>query len=455
MFSLTEQIAGLEQLLPEFLLLSGIIVSLIIGMIYSHAEKITGLITYSIVTLFLIWNFSFLSTPIMGMLETNGFTQVLKILFSISGWLTLLLQKEKYNSSYYLLLHGLILSAFFMVMSTHLIMFISTFETVSLTGYMLVGYNNTRNSAEGSVKYFLLGAAATAIMIFGMSLFIPFLGGEGNISSPVFIFAVVLFLAGLLFKISAVPLHFWTPDIYASAPLPVVALLSVVPKIAGIAAIINFYFLLAPLCSPQILNHIIAVIAIATIITGVLGALMQKEMLRMMAWSSIAQSGFMLIAVIAFPSGGITALLLYGTILLLANYSIFFSIQSFGTTTFSGLSQVRIIPALCSFTGLLALTGLPPTGGLFAKLILFSSLWNYGIANHPVLIALLVLGLLSAAASAFFYFKIPYYIFIKNRMQRTVELSLKDGINIMLAILLILLFLYPQALILLFNRIGV
>lgn len=454
MFSFTEQLAGLDRLLPEFFLIFGIVASLIIGMIYSNTEKNIGLIIYCIVIIFLVSDFSFEFVPVMGMLKTSGFTQVLKILFSVSGLLTILLQKEKQNSSYYLLLHGLILGAFFMVMSTHLIMFIVTFETVSLTGYMLAGYSNSRRGAEGSVKYFLLGAAAAAIMIFGMSLFIPFLGGEGNISSPVFVFAAVLFLVGLLFKIGAVPLHFWTPDIYASAPLPVVALLSVVPKIAGIAAMINFYSLLASLCSSPILEHIIALIAIATIITGTLGALMQKEIMRMMAWSSIAQSGFMLIAVITHPAGGISALLLYGAILLLANYSVFFSLQSFGSSAFSELSNTKIIPAFCSFIGLLALTGLPPTGGLFAKLILFSSLWNLGIDNQPVLIFLFAAGLISAAASAFFYFKIPYYIFIKNSVRRSIKLSLADGINLALAILLLLLFFCPQTLIQFFDRIS-
>ncbi|PGH39170.1 MAG: hypothetical protein CRN43_10765 [Candidatus Nephrothrix sp. EaCA] len=453
MFSLAEQMAGLERLLPEFFLLFGIVASLIIGMLCSNTEKSIGLIIYCIVIISIVSNFSFEAVPVMGMLKINGFTQALKILFAVSGWLTILLQKEKQSASYYLLLHGLILGAFFMVMSTHLIMFIVTFETVSLTAYMLAGYDNSRRGAEGSVKYFLLGATATAIMIFGMSLFIPFVGEE-NIPSPVFVFAVVLFLVGLLFKIGAVPLHFWIPDIYASAPLPVVALLSVVPKIAGIAAIINFYSLFASLCSPQVLNHMIALIAIATIIVGVLGALMQKEIMRMMAWSSIAQSGFMLIAALTHPTGGISALLLYGAVLLLANYSVFFSLQSFGSTAFSELSDIKIIPAFCSFAGLLALIGLPPTGGLFAKLILFSSLWNFGIVGHPVLIALLAAGLVSAAASAFFYFKIPYYIFVKNNMRRSLEMSLADGVNLALAILLLLLFFCPQTLVQFFDKIG-
>src|SRR6218665_798792 len=441
MFSLAEQMAGLERLLPEFFLLFGIVASLIIGMLCSNTEKSIGLIIYCIVIISIVSNFSFEAVPVMGMLKINGFTQALKILFAVSGWLTILLQKEKQSASYYLLLHGLILGAFFMVMSTHLIMFIVTFETVSLTAYMLAGYDNSRRGAEGSVKYFLLGATATAIMIFGMSLFIPFVGEE-NIPSPVFVFAVVLFLVGLLFKIGAVPLHFWLPDIYASAPLPVVALLSVVPKIAGIAAIINFYSLFASLCSPQVLNHMIALIAIATIIVGVLGALMQKEIMRMMAWSSIAQSGFMLIAALTHPTGGISALLLYGAVLLLANFSVFFSLQSFGSTAFSELSDIKIIPAFCSF------------GGLFAKLILFSSLWNFGIVGYPVLIALLAAGLVSAAASAFFYFKIPYYIFVKNNMRRSLELSLADGVNLALAILLLLLFFCPQTLVQFFDKIG-
>ncbi|MEX1239645.1 MAG: proton-conducting transporter membrane subunit, partial [Cyclobacteriaceae bacterium] len=270
-------------------------------------------------------------------------------------------------------------------------------------------------------------------------------------------------LAGFLFKMAAAPMHAWAPDVYQAAPMPVIAFLSVGPKLAAIGILTKFVLAVHLFGQGEFdWQVIIAAIAILTITIGNFSALWQKNPKRMMAYSSIAQSGFLLVGLAAFLPQGLHFMLFYAAIYLLMNFSVFvylswFEKQGIATTdSFAGKGKGFIWASIGLTVGLIALTGIPPTSGFTAKLFIFSSLWeSYEETRKSLLIWLLIFGLLNTVVSLFYYLRIPYAAFIKAGEPAVLQKKalLENLLGLILVVLLVTIFFMPGLLMSLINRI--
>ncbi|MCY7359001.1 MAG: NADH-quinone oxidoreductase subunit N, partial [Rudanella sp.] len=339
-------------------------------------------------------------------------------------------------------------------------------ELVSVSSYLLTALSGSRRASEGGIKYLLFGAISSAVMLYGMS-FLYGLTGTMDITSTAFgvelaknspfvVTAVtMLTLAGFLFKLSLVPFHVWTPDAYDAAPLPIAALFSVAPKAAALLALMR---LLTALPGGQFVDSQtpLAVIALASITLGNLSALWQTDAKRLLAYSTIAHAGFLLVGVVALNESGFEAALFYIATYLPINLAAFFLIDllskhnggSLTIANFAGLGTKHPLLAVSLTVVMLALVGLPPTVGFTAKLLIFSSLFNaYETTGNGWLLALFGIGLLNAVVSLAYYLKIPFLLFFRTAPADTpnlVRLSpVAVGIAVGLAALSILLFLSP------------
>ena len=377
--------------------------------------------------------------------------------------------KKEFVAEFYPILISMVIGLCLMTMSVNLLMIYLSIEIVSVSSYILTTIDKTRKSTESGLKYILFGASASAVMLYGMSLLYGMTGtlditssefsrGISQVDSVVSTVVIVLTISGFLFKISASPFHVWTPDVYESAPTPVVAFFSVAPKIAGFLVAIRFYFAV-----PNNLQTITAVLAMASITFGNFSALWQNNAKRLLAYSTIAHSGFMLIGLVTMSQLGLTSVVFYLIVtfftnlaaFLLVDYAEQLSVNSYLLPVNSSItnSQQQPLPSLISnFKGLgrlnpfygimmlivmISLAGIPPTAGFFAKLNIFSALWEtYQNTNQSILLWLFVFGLLNTAISLFFYLKIPFYLFFKEPLEnQTFELNSKQYF---LAIILVL-----------------
>jgi NADH-quinone oxidoreductase subunit N len=473
-------------LAPEIILVAGIIILLILNVfkttrfeIYATVSLLT--IACSALAIFVAWPFE--PIPLFSfMLRADDFSSAFKLFFLAGTVLTILMSFNSkdilHPAEYFSLILTTTLGAHLLVMSTNFIMVILALELISIPSYVLAGFHFTKQASEGSLKYFLFGSAATATMIYGISLLFGLTGtlnfaSSGfasklvELRSPLVLVSGILVLAGFLFKSSAAPFHLWAPDVYEAAPIPIVAFFSVVPKLAGIGALMKFT-LAIHLFGQSFFDwqSILAFVAILSITVGNLSAIWQKDAKRMMAYSSIAQAGFLIAAIVPLTSTSMHFLIFYAAIFLIMNFAVFILLQHFQNmnnstliTSFSGLGKYAAFPSVLLLIGFISLTGLPPTAGFTAKLFVFSSIWEgYEQTGKNTLLWLLIAGLLNTVAALFFYLKIPYYLFIKdNGLQNTnaPKFSLFPNLlALILVVTLLLLFFYPALLMGWANRIN-
>jgi NADH-quinone oxidoreductase subunit N len=311
-----------------------------------------------------------------------------------------------------------------MAEANHLLMAYVAMELVSLSGYVLVGLLDDSRSAEASLKYLLFGALASGIMLFGMSLLFGLTGelafsdllqatmGLEGAKMAALLVAVVLMLAGLAFKISMVPFHMWTPDAYEGAPIAVTALLSVGPKAAGLALLWRLMGALAP--AWPALEPVVLVLTMVTMTLGNLVSLVQSNVKRLLAYSTIAQVGYLLIGFVVNSRLGLEALLLYLVAYLFMNLGAFACVTAVVNETgsesleaFRGLSKRAPVVALLCALFLLSLAGMPPLLGFFGKFLLFGSALQ---AHQP---ALAIAGAVNSAVALYYYVNIIRLMYLQ------------------------------------------
>jgi NADH-quinone oxidoreductase subunit N len=343
---------------------------------------------------------------------------------------------------WYAILVAMTLGLFLMTLSVNLLSIYLSIELVSICSYLLTALSADRKASEGGIKYLLFGAVSSTIMLYGMSLLYGMTGSLdltaeafgtelARQDSAVAAVALLLTLAGLLFKLAGVPFHVWTPDAYEAAPVPVAAFFSVAPKAAAVLVLMRIVTAL-PLEAPNgtalggatsaVLQTPLAVLALAGILIGNLSALRQTDAKRLLAYSTIAHAGFLLVGVVALSEAGFEAALFYAGTYLFISLAAFFLIdllaRSNGTTLtisqFAGLGARQPLLSVALTIIMLALTGLPPTVGFTAKLLSFSALYEaYQRSGGPWLLALFALGLLNALISLVYYLKIPFLLFFR------------------------------------------
>ncbi len=371
-------------------------------------------------------------------------------------------------------LYAIVIAAVFglhlMVMAANLLSVYLAIEMVSLASYLLVAYRSENSfTAEAGLKYVLFGAASSAIMLYGISLLYSFTGSLGLFGgnllpgllqvNPVPVsFALVLVMAGIGFKLSFVPMHFWVPDIYEGAATPVTAFLSTLPKIAGFGLLINFLtpFIIQAHWSAFDFRLFLSVIGIITMIAGNFAAVLQTNVKRMLAYSSIGHTGFALMGIITFNAQGLTALTYYLLVYGMANVAALVLASYFANTAnaedvndYKGLGFTYPAASVFFVILLISLTGLPVTAGFTGKLFLFSTVYSEYQQNHDLwLLLLMITGALTTVVSLFYYIKIPLNLFIKRSEIIPVQRNNSYNLLILAAIitlLLVFLGVYPDS----------
>ncbi len=321
----------------------------------------------------------------------------------------------------------------FMTCSVELLMVFIGLEISSISTYIMAGFRKGQaTGSESAIKYFLLGSFATAFFLYGIALAFGATGstsiaaiaaGLGTSATPTMAFlALAMIIIGLGFKVSAAPFHVWTPDVYQGAPAPVVGLMSTAPKAAAFAVLLRITF--SGFAGMEARWAVlIGALAVLSMTIGNLGALLQKDVKRMLAYSSIAHAGYLLVAFTAFPKDGIAAACFYTAAYAAMNvgaFAVITQVSGYDETSrsaedFTGLSMRRpVMAALLSFF-LLSLIGIPFTGGFFGKFYVFSA----AIDSGHVWIA--VIGLANSGFACFYYLRLIAALYTKSLKDMTAE----------------------------------
>ncbi len=402
-----------------------------------------------------------------GMLQVNALTTFFKLIVllgaGVAVWHTeaSLHKRSEYEGSgeYYQLLISVVLGSLLMVSATHLVSLFVALELVSIPSYALVLFAGDKRSKEAGMKYILFGLFAAALMLYGMSFVYGITGGLDYASileyfeqnalqcSTLLSFALLAVAAGALFKISAAPMHVWTPDVYEGSPMPVVSFYSIAPKVAGLMALM----MLVQTSSSVIFfekitwTSVLALVALVSIVVGNFTALLQKNAKRMLAYSSIAHAGFLMIGFIAGNQAGMNGLLYYVLAYVFINMGAFILVDFLSKKTgsdamesFAGLGKSYPLVGIFIILVMLALIGMPPTSGFMAKLMVFIALWEaYGASGDNLLMILFVVGLANIVISLFFYLKIPYYMYFRQSPQEVGAAGIGWGSQLLLWLLIL------------------
>ncbi len=404
----------------------------------SESKRVVGWIGAAGLALALVPSWGLLGQPARlmfgGAYAVDAFAAFFKIVAAVSGILVLLAamaffrdRPAEHEGEVYVLIVFMVLGLVAMAAAADLILLFLAIEFVSLISYVLAGsLKADAKSSEAGVKYFFFGAVASATMLYGFS-YLYGAGGSTNLyqlgprlaglPTPFLVVAAVLVLAGLGFKTSLVPFHQWTPDVYEGAPTPVTALLSVGSKAAAFAALLRVLYVALP---PGAWVSVLAVLAAVTMSVGNLLALSQQNIKRMLAYSSIAHAGYMMIGVVALaasptPMGsGVTAVLYYLLAYVFTNTGAFGVViaaerllGSDAIPDYAGFGRRAPLAAFAMTVFMLSLTGIPPTALFWGKLSLFGAALQSGLGW------LAVVGILNSALSLYYYLGVVRVMYVQ------------------------------------------
>ncbi|MBI3313422.1 MAG: NADH-quinone oxidoreductase subunit N [Candidatus Omnitrophica bacterium] len=327
--------------------------------------------------------------------------------------------RGEFTSLFLFMAFGLIL----MASSTNLLMIFLAIEFVSLLSYLLVGFiKKDGRSKEAALKYFLFGSICSGLMLYGMSLLF---GATGSLEisaigakitqagfEPIGMIGFLLLITGIGFKISMAPFHLWAPDVYEGAPTPVTAFLTVGPKALGFAVLLRVLAIAFSSFKPH-WSVTITILSIVTMTLGNVIAVAQTNIKRLLAYSSIAQAGYILMGVAVFSGTGITAVLIYLVAYTLTNLGVFLVViavsnylESDDLSAYAGLSKRSPFLAAAMTVFLLSLAGLPPLAGFIGKFYVFAAALEAGFVNLAIAAAL------NSAVAAYYYFKIVRMMYL-------------------------------------------
>ena len=350
-------------------------------------------------------------------------------------------------------------------------------ETVSISSYILVGYfSENKKQSEASMKYVLFGSVSAAVMLYGLSLIYGFTGNldftsfehiQGLIEAPKILLSIALLFmfVGIGFKLSFVPFHMWAPDVYEGAPTPITTFLSTVPKIGALVLLARLFeeWTSTSFFFSELVLVLVSVAAIVTMLAGNLIALRQSNIKRMMAYSSIGHTGFLLMALVGNLASEPQVLLFYIAVYTIMNLAVFGLIDVLEQKTgsaqlenYQGLGkQFPILFSILTLLGI-SLVGLPPTAGFVGKLFVFTSIFDlFQFNNNRYYLILLVVGALTSVISLFYYFKIPLFAFLRKSEEIKIFPTTSTQIVYIIAILLgvstLILGIFPNILLTLFK----
>lgn len=449
---MSEQIIqSLSSFLPEVSLAAAFCAAIVTDLVTRRNKTAVTVVALAgvLVSLWFVAQQAGVSQPLFsGMVVVDPFAVFFKVVIGASALLVILFSVyssevqsvEKHRGEFFSLLLALTLGMYLMAGSANLLMMILALELASLTSYVLAGYmKEAGDSSEASLKYIIYGALSSGLMLYGVSILYGLTGATdiygvnkalsaGDVNEVALLIASILIIAGFGYKISAVPFHFWTPDVYEGAPVTVTAFLSVASKAAGFAMMIRFFKVSfidsSVLDLPEGMwasvqgfewNNLFAVLSVLTMTLGNLVAVWQNNLKRLLAYSSIAHAGYMLMGVVILSDKGLAAILIYFVVYLFMNLGAFFVVMLVANKTgsedidsYKGLGHRSPMIAVAMVIFFISLTGLPPTAGFIGKLYLFIALLD------AQWIWLAVVGALNSVISLYYYVRVLRNMFLRE-----------------------------------------
>ena len=383
-----------------------------------------------------------------GMLSVDPFATYFKIVIVLATIVVAVMSRFSTEvndehatiGEYYFLILSMAVGMMFMVGSSNLIMMYLTLELAGLTSYIASGFTRkAKDSSEASLKYLLYGAFSSGVMLYGMSLIYGLTGTldlaginqtliHGSSNGWALIAASIFLIVGFGYKISAVPFHYWTPDVYEGAPVTITAFLSVASKAAGFAMMMRAFKVM--FIDSSVINlpegswafiqgvHVqqaLMVIAVLTMTLGNLVALWQDNVKRLLAYSSIAHAGYMLLGLVVLSNDGFAAVMVYFVVYLFMNLGAFYTVMMISNSigsehidSYKGLGKRNPLLSVALAVFLISLTGLPPTAGFIGKWMIFLSLIN------AKMITIAVIGVINSVISLYYYVRIIRNMFLRD-----------------------------------------
>ena len=430
-------LATLVPLLPEIVTAVGAMALLLFGVLTRESDTQGLTVGWLAILVLLLAGYCILQQPaevssaFNGAFIVDGFGRFMKLLVLAGSAVALMLAFNQFSDEqqmkfeYPVLILLSTTGMMMMISAGDLIALYLGLELQSLAAYVIAAFRRDQvRSSEAGVKYFVLGALASGMLLYGASLIYGFTGstsfqviakvatGTSATQNIGLIFGLVFLLVGLAFKISAVPFHMWTPDVYQGAPTPVTAFFSSAPKVAAMALFLRVLLTAFPGITPQ-WQQIVTFLAIASMLLGSFAAIGQRSFKRLMAYSSIANIGYALIGVASASVEGTQSVLLYMAIYLAMTLGSFACILALKRADgwledideLSGLAQTNLPMAFVLATMMFSLAGIPPLAGFFAKLYVFLAAINaklYGLA---------VIGAVTSVVGAYYYLRIVKIMF--------------------------------------------
>jgi NADH-quinone oxidoreductase subunit N len=411
------------------------------------AVAVAGLQTY--------WLWNKTGTDFARMIYVDNFTFLFYAIILIGTALTIMLSRhylEDYDKDlgeYYALVLFATVGMMLMAASAHMIMIFLGLEVMSIAVYVLAGlFREDVRSNEASLKYLVLGAFASAFLLFGMAMLYGAAGGTlylddlakrladaGTLAKPLTLLALGLLVVGFGFKVAAVPFHMWTPDVYEGAPTSITAFMAVGVKAAAFAAFARVMFLAFPAFHVE-WNMLLWVLAVATMTLGNVVAIAQTNIKRMLAYSSIAHAGYLLVALVAANQLGVVSILYYLLAYTLMNLGAFGVVILVGRKKdsylsiydYSGLGFQHPGLAVAMSVFMFALAGIPPTAGFVGKFYIFSAAVQAGY------IWLAIIGVMNSLVSVFYYLRITVLMYMRPAEADLGPVSFTPGVTAVLVI---------------------
>jgi len=469
---------NLNLILPEIFISLSIMFLLILGVYKKEGSKLTFNISLLVllITAVITFNETFAisrTTLFNDSVVIDYMASLMKIITLLGAFLALIISSSYlktfkiFKIEYPILILSSVLGMMVMISSNDLMVFYMGLELQSLALYVLATFNRDQlKSSEAGLKYFVLSALSSGLLLYGCSLIYGFSGSTNfniisnqlNSNEYVLTFGIVFILVGLAFKISAVPFHMWAPDVYQGSPTTVTLFFTMVPKIAALTVFIRFLYVPFLNLIDQ-WQMIIIFLSIASMVFGAVAAIGQTNIKRLIAYSSIGHIGYTLAGLATASNEGIQSSIIYISIYLVMNLALFSCLLMLrrkdqyyeDIDNLSGLSKNHPLLSLCLLVILFSLAGIPPLAGFFAKFYVFKAVLEQSMYF------LAIVGLLSTVVAAFYYLRIIKVIYFdkeKDKYDTDHSFWLKFSLTVS-TILILLYFIFPSQLIEVVSRINI
>lgn len=450
------------NILPLLIISSAILITILIEAFSKKSENFIYIVSVFSLFITIVYSIQDIYNQQLNFsntLHSGGITNLFYFILSLTALLVIISSKNYlirinyHHGEFYILILNSLLGMMLMAASRDLILTFLALELMSLSFYVLAGFNRKIIfNNEASIKYFLLGAFASGFLLYGIALIygsaqstnIILIAENFNelLLKPLFLLGIVLLLIGFSFKIASVPFHMWVPDVYEGSLTVVSALMSTAGKTAAFSAlIVALYGSTKSQVNFEVISKIISILSIASMLIGSITAIAQSNLKRMLAYSSIAHAGYMLIGIAAANKIGMSGVIFYLIVYSFMNVAAFVLVSLIENDAekrvtlneYAGLSNSHPYYAALMSIVMFALSGLPPFGGFFGKYYVFLS------AVKADLTYLAVIGVLSSVISAYFYLRVVVYMYFrKDEEKYNLFLSSSDNFVLIICILFII-----------------